>query len=903
MSVSAAAPTSPLPIGLDDGPRTLLSPGAWLGRYVVTKHVGSGSGGDVYAGFDSQLDRDVALKVLPAVVSPEGDTRLSTALVAEAQLIATLNHPHIVTIHDIGQAHGHTYIAMELVSGGDMGEWLRRHPAGTTPWRQRLEPWLPVGQALAAAHQAGVIHGDLKPANVLRTPDGQIRVSDFGVGRFVADEANLHRVTQKSRAIENPTSTQLWGTPNYMAPELFDGRPPDERSDLYAFCAAVFEALYGHVPATGPTREKLVTAKHRRIEPNTKHGVPRAILDILRQGLHPDPSRRPTLHELLDRLTRRMARRRHIAYTAAGLALVGLALTPMAFLGQPQRPCRDSAERLADVWDGANRQAIESVFQQSGRAYAAATWEYFSTQLDDYSKEWIDTHRDTCLASARGEQSDALLSIRMGCLDKRRLALKTLVQLVQTKSLDDISKPTQAAESLPPIGECRDLLQPSDHPLPPIEVAQEVAAIDAEIITMQTELDLLSGSELTAQARRVVERAEATGHDPVIGRAYWTLGRAASASGDFEKPIEWFEKASLLAAESGDDRTAALAGLSVMTSAKSRLDTRTANSWAPHIQAALKRARAEPKDWAAFHYVRYKTLLAHGQNDEAASALEKAIEQWRLVPGDLARARRLEAEAGIHALRGDLPTAVSKQRQATNELEATFGWPNPTLLVAMNELAHYLVQIGDHQAAVTVMTRLVEGAVSKWGADGSNTVGARMNLALALSKLNRFPEAIDQLSTARDIFIKTGKTTDPYYAAMLSNLAGILNHAERYEEALPVAQEALPLHIEHFGPEHPFTGYAYLNLGSARANTGSADKAVDLLERALDILTKSQQPSDVIANCHFALAQALVKTKQDRDRAVKLAQSARKAWHELGDHERVADVTQWLDSVRDTGTL
>jgi serine/threonine protein kinase len=207
----------------------LLARGTNLGRYVLLDPVGRGGMGVVYSAFDPELDRKVAIKFLrparrasPAAARPQ--------LLAEAQAIARLSHPNIVTVHDVGTFDGEVFFAMEYVKG----ETLRRAQRPGLPGLQyTLSLYTAAGEGLAAAHRAGIVHGDFKPENVLVGEDGRVRVTDFGLARAVHEHA-----------------PRFAGTPAYMAPEHWRGHSSDVRSDQYSFIRALLEAVEGRRPGS-----------------------------------------------------------------------------------------------------------------------------------------------------------------------------------------------------------------------------------------------------------------------------------------------------------------------------------------------------------------------------------------------------------------------------------------------------------------------------------------------------------------------------------------------------------------------------------------------------------------------------------------------------------------------------
>ncbi len=179
-------------VGPRPGPSAeALGRGVAVGRYVVLDRIGAGGMGVVYAAYDPELDRRVALKLL----RPDrfGGDAGRLRLLREAQALARLTHPNVVAVYDVGTFGDRVFVAMELVEGETLRQWLRAEPRSPRPWREVLERFLPAGRGLAAAHAAGLVHRDFKPENVLLGRDGRARVVDFGLAKALADAAEEPR--------------------------------------------------------------------------------------------------------------------------------------------------------------------------------------------------------------------------------------------------------------------------------------------------------------------------------------------------------------------------------------------------------------------------------------------------------------------------------------------------------------------------------------------------------------------------------------------------------------------------------------------------------------------------------------------------------------------------------------
>ncbi|MCI0356614.1 MAG: protein kinase [Acidobacteria bacterium] len=227
--------------------------GQTLGHYRVLEQIGAGGMGVVYRAHDERLDRDVALKVLPADVFQGEAAR--ARLLREARTASKLNHPHICTVHEVGEADGQTYIAMELVEGQPLSVKLL---SGPLPATEVVRLGLQLAEGLAHAHERGVVHRDLKSANVVITPEGRAKVLDFGLAKRMSEDAAGVEATQSQISLTQPGS--VVGTLAYMSPEQLRGQPADTRSDVWALGAVLYEMAAGKLPFQGQTGFELSSA-------------------------------------------------------------------------------------------------------------------------------------------------------------------------------------------------------------------------------------------------------------------------------------------------------------------------------------------------------------------------------------------------------------------------------------------------------------------------------------------------------------------------------------------------------------------------------------------------------------------------------------------------------------------
>ncbi len=322
---------------------------ARVGRYTLTGMLGTGGMGVVYRAFDPLLQREVALKLIRSTVAAQGQ------LLREAQSMAKLSHPNVVGVYDAGVHEDQVFIAMEYVDGRTLRKWLRER---TDSWRETLRVLIEAGRGLAAAHRVGLIHGDIKPENILLGGTGLAKITDFGGARFATgapQRSATDPVPEDSEFITVFTDHgECVGTPAYMTPEQLAGEELGPWSDQFSFCVTAYEALLGKRPFAGNSIEPLLrNIMDGRIEETPRTAVPPKVVAILLRGLsRQPPSRHPSLEALLEALQAAasgptaLSGRRPLVITAA-LALLGAA-TFWAWNRSPTAQ-RSSAEPAAPV--------------------------------------------------------------------------------------------------------------------------------------------------------------------------------------------------------------------------------------------------------------------------------------------------------------------------------------------------------------------------------------------------------------------------------------------------------------------------------------------------------------------------------------------------------------------------
>jgi formylglycine-generating enzyme required for sulfatase activity len=351
-----------------------LQRGDSVGRYLVLGRVGHGGMGVVYSAHDPDLDRKVALKLL--LLENRTGSEGSVRLLREAQALARLSHPNVVAVHDVGTLADRVWIAMEFVEGHTIGTWLKEK---RRPWRAVLAVFLQAGEGLQAAHEAGFVHRDFKPENVMMTPGGRVKVMDFGLARVErtgsGEAASRSDTEPRHQDVLLTRTGDLLGTPRYMAPEQWDGTGTDGRTDQFSFCVALWEALYGETPFVGDTiAEIALSVKQGRLKPTPEgSGVPVWLRKIVLRGLQVDPAARwATMKELLRALHEDPTRRNRLLWAAVLLTImsVGAALAWSRELARRTETIASLLE-VADEDMKAAREAIDRAMTRRGEAFRA----------------------------------------------------------------------------------------------------------------------------------------------------------------------------------------------------------------------------------------------------------------------------------------------------------------------------------------------------------------------------------------------------------------------------------------------------------------------------------------------------------------------------------------------------
>jgi len=844
-----------------------------IGRFVVSQRLGTGSSGVVYAAYDPKLERHVALKLLRPDVELGEDAR--TRLLREAQVLARLRHRHVVAVHDVGDLDGRVFIAMELLEGGTLRQWAEASPR--TP-AEILGVYLQAGEGLAAAHASGLVHRDFKPDNVLLDDEGQARVVDFGLAREQADpgmsmlEAVATGELREAELDARLTQTGVvLGTPAYMAPEQLAGQPADARTDQYAFCVSLYEALHGERPFAGKTLGALTRATEKGVVRPAPPGrrVPLRIRRALIRGLRPDPTQRHrTMASLLALLRRNPGARMRRGGLALALLATVSGVTWTAATATEQAPaamCSGFEDQLEGRWDDARRTSLEntlSAVSQDGRD----TWERVRPRFDAFAEAWVLARRDTCEArELRHDQSEDLLDMRVLCLDR---ALSTLDAAAAQLALVDTQTIVFADDLIPHLGwieECdaRGVLDEGVRPPTDPELRERLRKLDAGLA--QTRSVRLAGKypEAQALAQTLVEEAKALGHAPTHARALRELGICLSQN---QRPLEAIETLAhaLVEAERGQaDRTRALTTTLLAKRLAELGKHDEARRLAAIVEALYERLAHPPYGTP----IRVELLWAHlesaeGNYDDAIERLDHAIAlatESGPDDSDMTHAVLLSkaiSDRGITTHEAGRATEALPFLQRALELRQELVGPDHPEIAGL----HFNlggVRFSRHENALAEIhfRRALEIRERALGPEHGALANTLTSLGAVAMRTKRVPEGLAYMRRGFDIMKKSLGADHPRLAIPLHNMALAHIRLEHFDEAKALVEQALELRRRTLGPTHKRTLDSIYQLGYVQQKAGDLDEAEATYGRHL-ALAIEHQPQDLVSQVYTLIVLA-----------------------------------------------
>lgn len=685
LSGTATAPGDG-PLASDPQGQALVR-GASLGRYIIVDTIGVGGTGIVYSAFDPDLDRKVALKLLRKSHGQASRARL----LREAQAMAKLSHPHVVTVFEVGTDGTRDFVAMEFVDGQDLAGWseTERSPEDV------LSVYRQAGEGLAAAHRAGLVHRDFKPQNVLIDRDGKVLVTDFGLARH--EESPEPSTQSEERDTRKPTLTRtgaIMGTPAYMAPEQHLAQDTDPRSDQFSFCVALHEALCGTRPYDAETYDELraaVTEGRANALPDSV-AVSAPIRAALEKGMARNPEERhASMEELLLLLAskpRRLAP--YVVGALAAAAIVAIAVVRLSATEAPER-CQFDRSMLAGAWDEQIRGKVADSFAGTGVDGAAQVFARLEAIVDDYGDDIVTMRTQVCESSRGGREADEVFVLQMSCLQRRRQDMAALTTAFSSVDPRGVDRVIEAASGLRPVSDCRDVqaLQ-RGVPAPPNDVKDEV-------VVLQNSLEEARLEGEAGHVRSAIERAESAknrslelAYLPLQAESYETLGHLYVRDVRMREAEKAYEEAILAAEESGytEYRARALVGMTQLVATGSSRYSE-ARRLARRAKAAISQGGGDPDLVADVDLSMANILMQEGELAEGLALLENSLRSYRaqVNPKVPYIARLQNRIASIRMELGDYDEAHDLAQSSHEQLRAELGASHPSSMSSLTTLA------------------------------------------------------------------------------------------------------------------------------------------------------------------------------------------------------------------------
>ena len=933
----------------DDAEPDGLLPGQTVGRFTVLSRVGQGGMGQVFAAYDPALDRRIALKVLRSEGSAVGRERLAR----EAKALARLSDPNVVTVYEVAEHEERLLIAMEYVDGHTLREWAKLHPAdGDGRFGKALQLLIQAGRGLVAAHEAGLIHRDFKPSNVLVGHDGRVRVADFGLAqskfapRTSEAASGSQRTTDASPAESRLTAAGMAaGTPGYMAPEQLVAGPVDARADQYSFCVTAWQVLFGERPTDKgaasdggyPDQASLRSTlrKGMRAQPRRRHKDMSALLDLIEP--HVSDTRMPTP----------ASTRRWLALSASTVAVLGAVLGGQWLWDARNRSnCTAAGDRVDEIWTAQARDQLRVGMTGDGSEYGSFALDKVLPRLDEYAESWRQDTTAACMNEHVHRTWDAEVGDRARwCLDDRLLRLSAFVETMAEADAQVIRGAIQAAAGLPATGECLDRAElPDQAPAPPAEMIPKLASLRSAVSRARA-LGAVGryedGLKVIRQAR---SEAAGVSWGPLQATTLLAQSGLQLGMGDYDAAQETGEAAHAAAVRADAWDIAAWAAIhQVFLVGDLQGKTEKGLLWAHVAELAMGRA-GDPFGLveASYAYSLSSLHIRAGNAGEAKRLAMLALERRRnaLGEGHPAVADALRSVAYADDELREYALAEQGARQALKIYRETLGPNHPHVANALADLGQYYLHQGEIDRAKETILEALSNKRKTFGGDDLITAQIQGRLAAAYLRGGEPGRAVEIRRKALDITRKVLGEEHPDFTVAMYNLglaltvSGDLVEAEpllvralaigershgpdhvnqawtafilgslykdtqRPDQAVPLLQRSLQNFESRYGDDHQALAYPLDSLGKLALERGDIDDACALLERAVRV-DHSPSPENT-ATTRFALARALWEKgdRPSRDRSLTLA---RNATSDLEDGSDQREINEWI-AARDKST-
>jgi tRNA A-37 threonylcarbamoyl transferase component Bud32/tetratricopeptide (TPR) repeat protein len=795
-------------------------PRAMFGRYLVLERLGRGAMGEVFAAYDPDLDRKIALKRLR--LADDDDRRRSARLLAEAQAMAKVRHPNVVTVFDVGEADGEIFVAMELIDGATLREWLATSHAVA----EIVRVFADAARGLAAAHERGLVHRDFKPDNAMIDRSGRVQVVDFGLAGSTADR-----------------SIGIAGSPAYMAPELLEGAPATAASDQFAWCVSLFEALFGTRPFEGATLPELgsAIATGRITLPDAPRRAPRWLVAAVRRGLSVRPEDRwPSMEPLIALLERHAAASTGRRIRVAGSVLAAVTVAAIVWTRPTPVRCEDGATQIEATWNPARSTSLGQVLAEGRDPIGATRWPVIEAELTRRAGQWQAAWRDACRLSDDG-RDDALGSRRRACLDEQAKTIDATLVVLEGGDPEVVARIDDVVGGLPEPEQCTaaDVAEPLVDATTRSRGRRLVATVTA----------LRVGGKYGAAIDAMPDDDDDVWNDPEIA-AELTIerARAQSAAGGAWGVTEQLDRA-YLAARRTDNR---------------RLMLELADAY-----AAISAAEDRPRDglvWIERARVEARRLgdtgrLAHldgreaalradlGEFDAAVSLAQAALSELERAGGaQTHRAIELLLNLGTyHFAAGRTAAALEHKQLAWDRAEVALDADHPLRTAILMDLGVIATRIGDTKLARVHLDEALRRNTRAYAEPNLRIADARVAIGNVAMFEERYADALAEYERALANYLPLVGEQMAGVALVRNNMSIALWKLGRKAEATEQLRRSIATKAAILPADHPDVALSYENLAEQLADVGDLGGAAAAGDVALAIRERRDEPERLVA--------------------------------------------------------
>ncbi len=874
-----------------------------LSRYILLEPLGQGAFGAVYAAYDPELNRKVAIKLLvPRKDHGDDPEKGRDRLLREAQAMAHFTHPNVVAIYDVGTysldeklqvsavVREGVFLVMELVDGQRFDTWAR---ARKRSWREIVGPAIAAARGLAAAHDAGLVHRDFKPANVLVDRSNQPKVLDFGLARLHGERSespsslsssdvarlgswhdSIHDSSEGVMLGEALTRTgTVLGTPRYMALEQHRGDDADAASDQYAFCVCLYELLFGGPPFRSRRlddliREKLETRELRA--PNKD--VPQWLFRVVKRGIDPDPQQRyEDMNALIVALQRDPARRRRRVGLVVGLAAVTVGSSvAVGRMSGGAEDCEAHASDLEGVWDPSVAARGEAAFAATTLPHADQSWRTVSTSLDDWAQAWVGQRVELCEAQRRPDGSSVADQGRsLVCLERHLRRTAGLTRVLGTADEEVVAAAGLMASELESPAVCvrRAAIEPMNDALgDPGRAEAEEAVAEARALMAVHKDEAALGSARTA-AKLCADQG-----DDLRARAQLVLARALLHTEHADEARDEVSHAIELAERAGDDELACEGMVVLFRSLAEAGDYDGAELVARLATSRIEAALVGDRVAAMLAYHRGALRLTQGRYDEGYDPLMQArILRERMHGPSHPLVAQVDNALGVALYRdGRREEALEAFERAIAGFEGALGPEHPQLGRVYNNLGNYWMAAGSYDRAYEQLQRSAQINAANYPPDHPSHGTAHHNLALVARAQGDRHKALRHLEQSEKVRSTRLGDEHPNVLRVRSLRAGVLSDIGREYEAIALMREVLRSQISVLGPTHHETFDTTFSLAESLVERGESAEGVTLAEEGIAAARKDKAGSDELGRWLVVMARIYrqVDRKEDADAAV-----------------------------------